>query len=133
MRWFLSVCLCLLCACNAPTRHFRDVPLTRIAVEDSIFDIRIKGELAEAVRINRQYAPRLGPIGPRAARAMAHISGCEVERILGDQAVILGILDCDGVPNTYPRTSGQYDCITVDRWTNHGLGIETLEFECSPY
>ena len=44
--------------------------------------------------IDPQYALRMGPIGARAARAMEQVSGCAVREVRGDQALILGILDC---------------------------------------
>ncbi|MEM7081107.1 MAG: hypothetical protein AAF513_21030 [Pseudomonadota bacterium] len=72
--------------------------MTRIEVDGSIFDVRVRGGLAEAVRMNPQYAPRLGPIGSRAGVAMAQASGCEVVGVLGDQSVTTGVLDCDNRP-----------------------------------
>lgn len=96
-----------LVACTAPSRYFRGAEVTRVTVDGSVFDVRVRGELAEAVRVDPAYAPRLGPIGPRAGRAMAQVSGCRVRGILGDQALITGILECDdrhrGLP---PSTLG---------------------------
>ncbi|MFG6566147.1 hypothetical protein [Sulfitobacter sp. 1A13679] len=84
-----------LAACTAPSREFRGLPAQRITVEGSVFDVRVRGERAEAVRVNTQYAPRFGPIRARAGRAMALVTGCEVKEVLGDQALALGVLDCD--------------------------------------
>ena len=84
-----------LAACKAPSREFRGLPAQRISVEGSVFDVRVRGERAEAVRVNTQYAPRFGPIRARAGHAMAQASGCEVKEVLGDQALALGVLDCD--------------------------------------
>lgn len=94
MRFLSLLSLVLLIACNAPSGYFRASPVTRIAVNGSVFDIRARGTLAEAVRVNPQYAPRLGPIRTRAGIAMALVTGCSVTRILGDQAQILGRLNC---------------------------------------
>ncbi|MFU8882117.1 MAG: hypothetical protein ACNA7Q_07100 [Rhodobacterales bacterium] len=80
--------------CDGPTPHFMGIEPARVEVEGSVFAVRVKGRLAEAVRINPQYAPRMGPIGGRAAIAMEQVSGCKVREIRGDQAVILGILEC---------------------------------------
>lgn len=85
--------LCL-CACNRAGPHFRGLEATRVTVDGSVFDVRVRGELAEAQRVNTEYAPRLGAIGPRAAKAMAHVSGCRVRQVLGDQAIVTGVLDC---------------------------------------
>jgi hypothetical protein len=91
-----SLCLVAmaLSACDGPSPHFMGIEPVRIEVDGSVFAVRVKGRLAEAVRTNVQYAPRMGPIGPRAAEAMRQASGCEVREIRGDQALILGVLEC---------------------------------------
>ncbi|MFD2738166.1 hypothetical protein ACFSUD_01140 [Sulfitobacter aestuarii] len=81
-------------ACNVPGPHFRDLAATRVTVDGSTFDVRHRGELAEATRVNVQYAPRFGPIRSRAGRAMALVSGCRVMEVYGDQALSTGVLDC---------------------------------------
>lgn len=96
MRLLLLFPFLLLVACDAPSPHFADVPASRIAVNGSVFDVRQRGTLAEAVRVNPEYAPRFGPIRYRAGLAMALVSGCSVTRVLGDQAQALGRLDCPG-------------------------------------
>ncbi|MGJ8545820.1 MAG: hypothetical protein ACSHWZ_10285 [Sulfitobacter sp.] len=83
-----------LAGCNTAGPHFRDLPATTVTVEGSVFDVRQRGELAEAIRTNREYAPRFGPIRERAATAMAMVTGCTVKEVRGDQAQALGILDC---------------------------------------
>lgn len=127
----------ILAACGGPTPHFRNAPATRVAVDGSTFDVRVRGNLAEAVRVNSQYAPRLGPIGDRAAYAMAQVSGCRVAGVLGDQAVTTGVLDCDrpdGAPVIWlPIGYANYSCIEVSHWVNEGPGPNYLEFECDPY
>lgn len=96
MRLLLILAISVgLSACTAPSREFRGIPAQRITVDGSVFDVRIRGERAEAVRVNTQYAPRFGPIRERAGRAMAQASGCQVKEVLGDQALALGVLDCD--------------------------------------
>jgi len=82
-------------ACNTAGPHFRGLPATRITVEGSTFDVRVRDELAEAIRVNAEYAPRFGPIKLRAGIAMAQVSGCKVKDVRGDQAQATGILDCD--------------------------------------
>jgi len=136
MRYWAIILLCLLAACGGPTPHFRSVPATRVTVDGSLFDIRVRGGLAEAVRLNPQYAPRLGPIGDRAAFAMAQVSGCRVTGVLGDQVVITGVLDCGGTGDRrvwLPVGYANYSCIEVSRWENEGPGPKYLEFDCDPY
>lgn len=83
-----------LAACNTPSPHFRGIAPTRVTVQGSTFDVRVKGKLAEAIRINPEYAPRFSPIRERAGIAMAQVSGCRVKEVRGDQALALGILTC---------------------------------------
>ncbi|CAD0186407.1 hypothetical protein RUESEDTHA_03315 [Ruegeria sp. THAF57] len=135
MKRFLTLLL-MSAACSAGTPHFNDVPATRIAVNGSVFDVRVRGELAEAVRINTQYAPRLGPIRERAALAMAQVSGCPILDVLGDAAVTVGVLGC-------VRQSGErllltsisvpnYECIDFGTYESSGDGGYQV-FECTPY
>ncbi|MFV1636579.1 MULTISPECIES: hypothetical protein [Phaeobacter] len=91
---FTFLLVVLLAACDTASPHFRGQTVQRIAVDGSVIDVRMRGRLAEAVRVNPQYAPRLGPIRGRAARAMELASGCSVGYVLGDQAVLVGRLDC---------------------------------------
>lgn len=133
MRWWF-VFLMLMAGCNTPGPHFRGVPVTRVEVEGSVFDVRVRGNLAEALRVNRQYAPRFGPIRARAGHAMAQVSGCRVLEVLGDQALATGILACAGRPRGWvvPTGAVAYSCQEVDQWMNEGLGVEYTEFECDP-
>ncbi|WP_370400083.1 hypothetical protein [Sulfitobacter sp. JB4-11] len=84
-----------LAACNTPSPAFRGLPPTRVTIDGSTFDVRVREDRAEAIRINAEYAPRFGPIRIRAATAMAQVSGCEVKAVGGDQALAVGVLDCD--------------------------------------
>lgn len=92
--WRNLILLMLLAGCAAPSAEFRDIPAIRIVVEGSVFDVRVKGNKAEAIRINAESAPRMGRIGVRAALAIEAASGCRVSRIDGDQAMIRARLAC---------------------------------------
>ena len=92
--------LMLLAACGAPSPHFHGIAPRQVTVEGSLFEVRRRGNLAEAIRLSPEYAPRLGPIEDRARRAMALATGCHVEWVLGDQALLLGRLDCARNPET---------------------------------
>ncbi|WP_253279838.1 hypothetical protein [Phaeobacter sp. 11ANDIMAR09] len=94
MRNQMIFLLSLLGACAEPQGHFAAAPVQRVTVDGAVFDIRLRGNLAEATRVNPQYAPRLGPLRVQAAEAMAAVSGCRVTGVLGDQALMTGVLDC---------------------------------------
>jgi hypothetical protein len=127
----------LLAACSAGTPHFRDAPATRVAVNGSIFDVRVRGDLAEAVRVNSQYAPRLGPIRDRAALAMAQVSGCPILDVLGDAAVTVGVLGCDEEAGERllltAITTPNYECIDYGIYENIDGDYGYQVFECTPY
>jgi len=108
MRYLLVLSLLCMAACGAPSGYFRQVPATRIAVNGSVFDVRMRGNLAEAIRVTPQYAPRFGPIRTRAGLAMALVSGCSVTAVLGDQAQAVGRMDCPGDPT--PRLRVHQAC-----------------------
>ena len=96
---FLPVLICSLVmlfatGCNMPRAGFSGLPVQQVIVDGSVFDVRVKGAQAEAIRINMEYAPRFGPIRDRAGRAMAQASGCKVVHVVGDQAVAIGRLNC---------------------------------------
>ncbi|WP_204112870.1 hypothetical protein [Shimia biformata] len=133
MRFWTLLLILSVAGCNTPSRHFRDVEVTRIAVDGSTFDIRHKGRLAEAIRINPEYAPRLGPIARRAEIAMEITTGCPVKEIRGDQAVIIGILNCGGKPGI-ARVARietiEIECEVVDVWTPAGGDTTWRTSEC---
>lgn len=121
-----------LAACNTPSPHFRGSQVTRVAVDGSVFDVRVRGNLAEALRINPQYSPRFGPIRERAGFAMAQVSGCKVVEVLGDQALATGVLACKERPAGWiaPTVAMSYSCLEVSQWVNEGPGPNYAEFEC---
>ncbi|KIC39948.1 hypothetical protein RA27_16755 [Ruegeria sp. ANG-R] len=123
----------LLAACSSGTPYFRDLPATRVAVNGSVFDVRVRNELAEAVRVNPQYAPRLGPIRDRAALAMAQVSGCPLLDVLGDAAVTVGVLGCDqelGEKLIFGALMMRsYECVDYGYYEGYGYQV----FECTPY
>lgn len=129
-----AVFLLILAGCNTAGPHFRGLPATRVLVDDSVFDVRVRGDLAEAMRVNPQYAPRLGPIRGRAAFAMAQVSGCEVIEVRGDQALVTGLLSCGARTRDWVLPAGPlgYSCLEVSQWVNEGPGPDYAEFECDP-
>ncbi|WP_197919555.1 hypothetical protein [Thiosulfatihalobacter marinus] len=122
-----------LAACNAPSPYFRGAGVTRVSLDGSTFDIRQRGRLAEAVRVNAEYAPRLGPIGQRAELAMEAVTGCDVVEIRGDAAQVLGIMDCGDGSGRVPLASYAplyVDCDVVDIWVPSGNATGYIEAEC---
>ena len=132
MRLIFPV-LCLLAACNSAGPHFRGLPATTVTIDGSTFDVRVNGDLAEAIRTNAQYAPRFGPIRDRARKAMEMVSGCDVKEVRGDQAQATGILDCgDGGPVIDRlKPQGEYECFTIDSYISGATNELVLDLDCT--
>ena len=137
MKRVFCMAVVLLGACNDPSQHFRNVPATRVTVGQSVFDVRVRGNIAESIRVNEQYAPRLGPLAELAATAIGQVSGCTVEHVLGDASVQLGLLNCGpDAPDwkaILSQGTGRFDCMEVGAWTSGSSGTYYSDFECDPY
>jgi len=133
MKHFFALLL-MLSACNTAGPHFRGLPATTVTVDGSTFDVRVRGELAEAIRTNAEYAPRFGPIRERAGRAMAMVSGCEVVEVRGDQAQATGILKCGSKRKTpIARTTGVVECSPMPgSEVEQAFGGVTIDLACNP-
>lgn len=133
MRWSIPVCAAVLMACcNTPSPPYRGIAPTRVTVDGSTFDVRVRGNRAEAMRINPQYAPRFGIIEWRAARAMQVASGCKVAGVKGDQALAFGRLDCGNGPPPELRGPVEIECIPVRGSEIEEVGQVRIDLDCSP-
>lgn len=128
----LLAALAVLISCNTAGPHFRGLPATSVTVQGSTFDVRVRGELAEAIRTNMEYAPRFGPIRERAGMAMAMVSGCEVREVRGDQALATGILKCGKGPRTTHVLPTNFECVPVRGTELKQLGGVAVEIDCEP-
>ena len=116
-----------LAGCATPDTAYRGIPAVRMDMGGSLFDIRVKGRRAEAIRRNPQWAPRLASVGVPAVLAIEAVSGCRVARLTGDQARMQATLDCGvGPPPPLPG-AGELFC-EID---THGDG-ETASGYCVP-
>jgi len=126
--------LALLGACNTPSPAFRNVEPVRITVGKSSFDVRVDGNRAEAVRLNREWAPRIGAVAPRAIAAIETVSGCEVVKLGGDQALVMARLKCSGDVQPMDVQPGRidYDCDIDDAYIRGASGERITEMTCTP-
>lgn len=133
MKIFILLFALVLASCNTAGPHFRGLEATTVTVDGSTFDVRVRGELAEAIRTNAEYAPRFGPIRERAGRAMALVSGCEVKEVRGDQAQATGILRCGkGGKRTKSIAPVAVECVPVRGTEVKQLGGVAVEIDCAP-
>ena len=113
MRWIALLLMALLAACSHPSPAFYGVAPVRVGVGPSVFDVRLNGRHAQAIRLSREWAPRTITVAPRAAAAIASVSGCTVPRLWGDQAMLEAALVCGpdaGARRGVPRA---HDCRVV--------------------
>lgn len=123
----------VLAGCNTAGPYFRGLPSTQVTVQGSVFDVRLRGHLAEAIRVNPQYAPRFDSVRDRMALAMAQVSGCKVREVRGDQAQAIGILKCDGGPRRpVLRAPVDLACVPVRGTGITVLGGTQVEIDCTP-
>lgn len=100
---YLVLCLFIL-GCNTPTPQFSNVPVQRLQVGKSTFDVRIKGDHAQAIRLNSEWAPNWRHTAARFYTAFRRASGCDVapDTMTGDQALMEARLNCGGQVFTPP-------------------------------
>ena len=120
----------LLAGCDMPSPEFSGLAPTRIEVAGSLFDVRVNGAKAEAIRLNPEYAPRLGKIGLRAGVAIEAVSGCTVTRIDGDAAMVRAQLRCgSGRDRSVVPDQLTYDC-DIDDGTRDRFGGNYTDMTC---
>lgn len=125
MRRWLCPFLCFLAACDTPGPGFHGLAPTRVTVGPSVFDVRVQGVRAEAIRVNSEWAPRLAAVAPRGLAAIEAVSGCRVRRLEGDQARMTARLDCGGPLAPLPRVR-RLDCDA------HVITEGIAELDCRP-
>ncbi|MBZ8117321.1 hypothetical protein KUD11_01530 [Roseovarius sp. LXJ103] len=109
MRLLLLPLAVLLAACDTPGPDFRGVEPVRISVGQSVFDVRVDGLRAEAIRLNAEWAPRLEAVASRGVMAIEEVSGCQVRDLDGDPAQMTARLNCGGRKAPLPRGT-EYSC-----------------------
>lgn len=114
--------------CDTPAPEFWGIKPQRITVQGVAFDVRIAAKRAEAIRLNRQWAPRLGAAAPQAVAAIEQVSGCRVRALDGDAARMSAWLDCGQPLVPLPRRNS-YDCDVYEI----ADGLAELTCEALPY
>ena len=123
----LLLSLLVLGACGTPSPEFFGIAPVRIKMGASVFDIRVAGRRAEAIRLNAKPAMRLSSVGVPAVLAIERVSGCRVDRLRGDQALMWATLDC-GAGAPVPRQREPHlECDAFDRDADGG------ELICYPF
>lgn len=88
----------LLAGCDSPSLRFTGIPAQRIDAGGMTFSVRIRDDTAEAMRISQAWLPRERDVFRNATIAIEQASGCAVDRVDGDQAIVRAGLDCPDAP-----------------------------------
>lgn len=120
----LILCVTLM-ACNTPGLAFRGIAPVRIQVGQSVFDVRVDGTRAQAIRVTPEWVSWFASVAPRGAAAIAEVSGCRVTRLQGDQAVMVADLAC-GLDAALLPKGHAYECAAS---RIHG---RVAELTCTP-
>ena len=86
--------ICVLAGCDSPGLGYQGAEVTRLEIEGYSFSIRRKGNVAQVIRTNFLRRPDIDHIGRVAERAIETTYGCHVEKMSGDVALMVGLMDC---------------------------------------
>jgi len=88
--------LSVLVACDGPSPRMIGSLGNTVVVGGSVFEVYVKGNVAEAVRTNFEFPAKIDTIFPRARIAIEQVSGCSIQEngLFGDAALIRAKLDC---------------------------------------
>ena len=94
MRPLLPFALLLVASCDTAGRGYMGLPATRAEAGGHVFDVRVRGVEAEAVRRNAALLPGFGDVARAAEAAIEQVTGCGVTQVTGDPSVVRAMLDC---------------------------------------
>ena len=111
MRLLLIIAVVIgLAACTAPSRDFRGIPAQRITVEGSVFDVRVRGERAEAVRVKPPcWASAVDP-NPRQALRRATMAAAEQLQLQPQTAAAAVIVIARAAWQTHQQQQPNLSC-----------------------
>ncbi|WP_418594589.1 hypothetical protein [Ponticoccus sp. (in: a-proteobacteria)] len=124
----VSLLLCLgLAACDAAEPGFRGAERVVSRVEGSTFTLRIRGDMAEAIRTSPEAFPLFRTVARRAAIAAQVKTGCRADWVQGDPAMMLIGLACEGRrPPKIPKARRDLYCDLSAFTLRDGIGSGAL-------
>ncbi|SMC51358.1 hypothetical protein SAMN06295998_102124 [Primorskyibacter flagellatus] len=127
----LLVLFVMLSACNVAGPGFRGAPATRAEAGGSHFLLRYSDGMVEVTRTSRAFLPRFPVIASHAAEAILMQTGCESRWFVGDPAMMIAGLSCNGgrAPPK-PRKRRSYVCDVTGGYLSGRRGVSELELEC---
>jgi hypothetical protein len=123
-----------LAACDTGTPPYFGIAPERVSAGGMVFDVRVRGLMAEALRQEVMWPPSHEAVAIRAAAAMRQVTGCEVVAVRGDPSVVEGRLECgDETAPAFGRTRNTklVLCTFERRTIAEPAQIEDYEARCS--
>jgi len=90
----LALALFALAACDTGTPAYMGLAAQRVEVAGMVYDVRVQGLMAEALRQNVMGPRSQEDLALSAAAAMRSVTGCDVLQLRGDPSVMEGRLKC---------------------------------------
>ena len=84
----------LLAACDTAGRGYMGLPAVRAEAGGHVFDVRRRGDEAEAVRRNVAALPTFDAVARAAEVAIERATGCDALTLEGDPSLLRAELDC---------------------------------------
>lgn len=94
LKPIICAAVVLVAACDTPGRGFGGLPAARVAAGGHVFDVRVRGDTAEAIRLDAAAFPSYGEVAHAAALAIRRATGCRADSLTGDPSVVRATLDC---------------------------------------
>jgi hypothetical protein len=92
---FAAVALVVL-GCSSPGLEYAGTAPTRVDVNGRVFEVYVKGDRSQAIRVNREWGARQEDVLADARIAIERASGCAVDEddIRGDVTLVNATLSC---------------------------------------
>ena len=104
-----------LAACNVAGPGFRGAPVHLVTSGPHRFALRQAGPEVEAIRLDPAWMPDPARVATHAALVVSRRTGCGVEWVRGDAALLRMGLDCPArLPPTPPHPPPVVDCEVLD-------------------
>ena len=127
----LIVFLVFLTACNMAGPGFRGATSARAEAGGSQFLLRYADGMVEVTRTSREFLPRFPVIAERAAEAILAQTGCESRWFVGDPAMMIAGLSCNGShAPAKPRKRRSYVCDVTGGYLSRKRGVGELQMDC---